>query len=424
MNSKYLKIMQNTQEAFLFRRVKCYTLLLLLNVIFQSIAAQTPIQLQTALDSAMANNLTLKNEKLKVQYQVMLSRTSYSLPQTNLFTENGQINSKYTDHRFGVSQSMNFPTVYARQKNVFNQDYMSSQIGYQLKEMDLKKQVISTYYHLVYLQEKENILLKNDTVYAIFLNKAKLKFKAGETDILERSTAEIQRNQIAMQLRELQQDKAISLLQLQWLLNTHSQYMPGIDSFKMHLPAYDSTQMEKHPQIRILVQQQQARMAQTRLEKSRLLPDLNLTYSNMSMYGVGADNQFYTRSSRFQSVQIGVGIPVFAGAQRAAVDVSRSQEKIAESNYRIGINSLNNHWEQTIALYKKYQETISYYETIGLKNADLMINTINQQFSNGEINYLNWVMLTNQALGVKSEYLDAVNNSNETIIEIMYLMGN
>jgi cobalt-zinc-cadmium resistance protein CzcA len=384
---------------------------------------QKAISLQAALDSSRINNLSLKNEKLKVEYAKLTIRTSTNIPQTLLFTENGQVNSRYTDHRFGLAQTINFPTVYARQRNVFNQGYQISMTGLSLKELDLKKQVITTYYHLAYLQEKENILLKNDTIYAIFQDKAKLRFKAGESNVLERSTAEIQRNQIAMQLRELQQDKAIYLLQLQWLLNSREQYIPDLEGFKMQIPDYDSTLIEKHPQIRMLMQEQQSAIAQTRLEKSRLLPDLNITYNNMSMYGVGADNVFYQRSTRFQSVQLGLGIPLFTSAQRGAVKVSQSQEKIAESDYEVAVNTMNNHWEQTIALYQKYQETLRYYETIGLKNADLIITTVNQQFASGEINYLNWVTLTNQALGVKSEYLDAINNHNETIIEIMYMMG-
>ncbi len=384
--------------------------------------AQTPIKLGSALDSAN-NNLEIRNEKLKVEYQALLSKTGANLPQTMLFSENGQINSRYVDYRFGVSQTINFPTVYAKRKNVFNQEYTTGLIGLQVKELELKKQVLITYYHLAYLQKKEDILLKNDTVYANFLEKSRLRFKAGQSNVLENTTAEIERNRITMQLRELQQDKAIYLLQLQWLLNTRSQYMPAPDSFRLVLPPIDSAMVSRHPQLRMLLQEKQAVVAQTELERNKLLPDLSLSYANMSMYGVGADNVFYDRNTRFQSVQLSVGIPVFAGAQKAAVQASRSQERIADNNYLVALGTLNNHWQQTIALYNKYQETLKYYETIGLKNADLMISTVNKQFASGEINYLNWVTLTNQALGAKTEYLDAVNNNNETVIELMYLMG-
>jgi cobalt-zinc-cadmium resistance protein CzcA len=49
-------------------------------------------------------------------------------------------------------------------------------------------------------------------------------------------------------------------------------------------------------------------------------------------------------------------------------------------------------------------------KTTGLKNAQLIFETANKQFSNGDINYLDWVMLTNQAINLQSNYMDAVKN--------------
>ena len=72
------------------------------------------------------------------------------------------------------------------------------------------------------------------------------------------------------------------------------------------------------------------------------------------------------------------------------------------------------HQANTIALI--------YFENTGLKNAQLIFETANKQFSNGEIDYLDWVMLTNQAINLQSNYMDAVKSYNETIIQINYLI--
>ena len=395
---------------------------ILFSIAASPLPAQAPIGLKAALDSARANNMSFKNEKLKVEYQGLLRKTGANIPQALLFVENGQINSRYVDNRFGINQSVNFPTVYAKRKNIFDEEYTLGTIGLQLKELDLMKQVQGAYYHLLYLQQKEHLLLKNDSLYSAFLDKSIMRLRAGESNLLEKSSAETSRNQIAMQLRALQQDKAIYLLQLQWLLNTHSQFIPA-DSFKLELPPIDSGMWAEHPELKVLWQEKQVRKAYTQLEKNKLLPDLNITYSNMSMYGVGADNVFYDRKTRFQALQFGIGIPVFSRAQKSSITASRSQVKIAENNYLIAVNSFANHWQQTIALYMKYYENIEYFETTGLKNADLIIEIANQQFSKGEINYLGWAMLINQALVIHNEYLDSVNANNEAVIELKYLMG-
>ena len=75
-------------------------------------------------------------------------------------------------------------------------------------------------------------------------------------------------------------------------------------------------------------------------------------------------------------------------------------------------------------LLSKHQsnlETINYFESTALKNAKLISATANKQFLNGDINYLEFVMLTNQAISIQSNYLDAIKNFNETIIKINFL---
>lgn len=52
-----------------------------------------------------------------------------------------------------------------------------------------------------------------------------------------------------------------------------------------------------------------------------------------------------------------------------------------------------------------------------------MKNAADQQLSAGEINYLDWVLIIGQYIGIESEYLDAVNNYNDNIIQMEYLMG-
>ncbi|MDZ7647871.1 MAG: TolC family protein [Cytophagales bacterium] len=61
-------------------------------------------------------------------------------------------------------------------------------------------------------------------------------------------------------------------------------------------------------------------------------------------------------------------------------------------------------------------------EQTGLTNATLISDTANKQFANGGINYLEWVMLTNQAISLRNEYLIAVNNLNESIIQLNYFI--
>ena len=64
---------------------------------------------------------------------------------------------------------------------------------------------------------------------------------------------------------------------------------------------------------------------------------------------------------------------------------------------------------------------VDYYETLALKNANTIINTAKRQLLNGEINYIEFVLLTNQAIAIQNEYINVVKNLNESIINLNYL---
>jgi cobalt-zinc-cadmium resistance protein CzcA len=385
--------------------------------------AQVNINLQAAMDTALKNNLSVKNEKLRSEYQKKITRTYASIPQANVTAEYGQINSFYNDNRLGVTQSFNFPTVYANQKDLLNEGWKTSLLNVSLKEAEIKKMVRQVFYTFLYLKEKENLLLKNDSIYANFLERARLRFEKGESNILEKTTAETQRGTISIQLNQLKQDLEIVQLQFMLLLNTATRFVPGEPSLKLNSAvSLDSSLVSQHPFLKIIEQQKKISLISQKLERSRLLPDLNVGYYNMTMKGTGADSRLYSYSSRFQAVQVGIGIPLFFGSQKAKINASKINQTIAENSYLQETNFLQNQFKSVLGLYQANFATVNYFETSGLKNAFLIFETANKQFVSGEINYLEWVMLTNQAISIQSNYLDAVKNLNETIIQINYLI--
>jgi cobalt-zinc-cadmium resistance protein CzcA len=53
-----------------------------------------------------------------------------------------------------------------------------------------------------------------------------------------------------------------------------------------------------------------------------------------------------------------------------------------------------------------------------LPNAALLIETAGRKMNAGEITYLEWVMIINQAIQIKSEYLNYMQQLNENAIEL------
>ena len=143
----------------------------------------------------------------------------------------------------------------------------------------------------------------------------------------------------------------------------------------------------------------------------------------MSMLGTGADNKLYNSSTRFQSGQIGIGIPLFYGSRKARINASRTTQLINENSYLAGLQALETDYAKAITQYTNASRSVDYYESVLLANANLITSISTKQFANGEINYLQWVMLTNQAIMIRNDYLNAVNYLNESIIQLTYYMN-
>jgi heavy metal efflux system protein len=413
------------KRSFLKRKSKAVSLIIIFSFATVGInksTAQERITLQAAIDTAFKNNLELKSERLTAEYLKELKGTSSSIPKTAVMGEYGNINSYYNDTKFGLSQSINFPSIYSRQKDVLNEEWKQGLLNVEVKQIDLKRQVTEVYFQTLYLLEKKKLLLRADTMYAEFLRRAELRFQKGETNILEKTTAETQRGQIGHQLRMLEADLIIVQDRLKYVLNTEKDFLPADSIFKLPVQLLlDTTTLLEHPQIKVLRQQQNISLAQRKLEKSKMLPDLSMGYINQSFTGfqnVNGTDTHFSGSDRFSSVQLGVGISIFRRSQRARIAASKINESIAYNNYLAGVQVLKNRYRQAFDQYNKQLQTINYYETIALINSNTIINTANKQFLNGDINYLEWVLLMNQAIGIQNEYIDAVKNLNQVIIEI------
>lgn len=384
--------------------------------------AQSKITLNEAVDIALKNNRGLKNDKLKSEYAKALINTSSDIPQTGISADYGQINSAYNDVKFGVSQSIAFPTVYKKQKNLYTEEWKKSELSVSLKEYQLKKGVTFTFYNILYWMEKERILNESLDFYVKFLDKATLRLKSGESNILEKSTAASQKSAIEIQLKQVKQELRTLQLQLQWLLNSETEFIPyGERTFSLsHL----QNDVFGNPSLKILEQQKNIAAQQTALEKSKLLPGLQLAYNLNSFRGMGADDKAYNASPQFHSVQVGVSVPVFSGGQKARIQASKIAESVSENDFQNAEFTLRNQYKKLAEIQQKNLEIVTQYEKYELKNAETILETAQKQFINGEINYLEFVMLANQAISIKNNYTDAVWNLNESIVELEYITLN
>jgi cobalt-zinc-cadmium resistance protein CzcA len=389
-----------------------------------SLHAQTPVTLQAATDTALKKNLYVKNERLQAEYRKRLVNTGADIPQANISAEYGQINSSYTDNRFSVSQNFAFPAVYSRQKSMLRLQSAEASLKVTLKEAEIRKEVATVFCDILFLGQKRKLLLQSDSIYQEFLKVAEQRFSQGESDVLEKMMAHVQRGDIARQLQQVETDLETLSLKFNITVNPATPLTPEESEIKLSPPLIsDTSVLSAHPSLQVLRQQWVSSAMNLRLEKARLLPGFFVAYNNMSMVGTGADNVNYNRSVRFQSAQVGIGVPLFYGSQKAKINGASSGRMIAENIYESGLQSLQLEYDAALSRYRNAVKNLAYFETKTLPDGNVIVATVNRQLSSGAINYLDWATFINQVTALRSNYLDAVRNYNQCVIQLNYLTG-
>lgn len=381
--------------------------------------AQTPISLESAYEKAFKNNLNLKNGQLRIDYQDKIKKSSAVIDPLNVSGEIGQFVSAYTDNKFSVNQTFRLPGFYNSQKQVLMEEWKNSMLNLDVQKWQLKREIALIYNELNYQTEKEKLLLRADSIYTNYYKRAELRLKKGESNILEKTTAENYRSQAEIQLANLKKDREVSLYQFNYLINDETMYSnENSDFYEMNAPNQDLNYAGNPVVLKQLEQQKAIELAKLNAEKSKLLPTFNIGYNNSSMYGTGADDKFYERSARFHSGMIGVGIPLFNGAQKSLIEGQKINQLIAENNYELGSKNLKNQYATLFGEYEKLKSETDYYKSKGLKNAETIMKTANRLYYEGEVNYLEWSILINQSLDIQNKLIDTQKLLNEKIIQL------
>lgn len=381
--------------------------------------SQTPISLEKAIDKAFKNNLNLKSGALKINYQEKMKNSAVVIDPLNISAEIGQMNSFYVDNKFSVSQTIRLPKFYNAQKTVLMEEYKNSLLHLDLQKWQLKKEISLVYNELNYLDGKKKLLKKADSIFTQYFNRADLRLKKGESNLLEKATAENLRSQAEMQLKSLEKDKEISIQKLSFLINEGTLYQNENAKYGILNLENLNTEYAGNPLVlKQLEQEKNIQNAKLLAEKAKLSPSFNLGVNSMTMKGNGADEKYYNGTHRFQSGFVGVGIPVFNSAQKSVIEAQKVNQQIAENNYQLGLVNLKNQYLQNLGQFQKLNDEISYYQKTGLQNSENILKTANNQYFNGEINYLEWTLLVTQAFEIQNKYIDRLKEMNDKIIEI------
>jgi heavy metal efflux system protein len=385
------------------------------------------VGLDSMLSEAGRANLGLQANRQLDDYWKTLSSRVVSLPKTQVGLEYGNINSMKTDTRFFISQNLQLPRVYRRDKAFYDASGSVNRAAGALKQRDLERDVRSIYVEMHGLLERDTLLGRLDSIYRRFGDAAKLRLRTGETGKLEEVTAEAQVRQLAVQREQLHADMTILQERLAAILNRRDKWLP--DGTGMDIPVPGGTVDDvRNGLLGSWWQAQSVLIArETDRERSGLLPEFTLGYSNLSLVGWqspdGVKQQYFGPSQRFGIYGLSMGLPLFNGATRARIRAGEMAGDVNRLEAEQSIRATEGRLSELRIQYQKDTRLIAYFQETGLSQAETIINTASRSLTAGDISYIEWTVLMNQAVQIRSSYLDALQSIRKTVTDIIHLTG-
>ncbi|MDO5655712.1 MAG: CusA/CzcA family heavy metal efflux RND transporter [Flavobacteriaceae bacterium] len=371
--------------------------------------------LQEMQEIAIENNLSILAQKEKVKADKALIQSTNSFQPTDFYYNFDQANRDMDNkilHVAGVSQSMKWPSYAKAQKALYESKAHLSESEIALLERQIMFEIAKSYYGIRYTQEVEKVYQTLDSLYERFAYGAQRKFELGESNNLEKITAQAKRQELAVKLKQIQieREKFYFLLQ-QWQQTPERFLVDSNSSVKVEVLNFIPTQ---HPYNQYLEQSQKVLENTKTLQQKEKLPDLHgEVFSSI--------NNLFSKKP-YSGFQVGVGIPLWGNkAVAAQVESTEIEMKVLEyqkENFEKQLNSRFNALQQDI---QKYEEAIHYYEDSGKNLASEILRSANLAYKNGEIDFLEFAILLDNAKQIEINYLENLNLYNQSVIELNYL---
>ena len=392
----------------------------------QDVNGKTITTLDEAVKIGLSNNGNVQVAKTNIELQQQGKKAAFNPGKTSVSFQYGQYNSFENDFAFDLNQSIEFPTVYTSQRKLAKEKTEGSQMQLAVTENGLKRDIRQTWYQLVYLLEKEKLLLYQDTIYARFLHAATIRYETEATSYLEKATAETRVMEIQNGLKMIASDISIQEKQLRILLNDTIglSFVPAPLDERVLANLQDSTQLSSNPMLAYAKQRINIANAEKSVQSAKMLPDLSVGYFNLSQIGSPTENgSIAGASNRFTGIQAGISIPLFYGSYKASIKSAKLKEHMAQTNADYYQTVLQGQYEQQLQEVIKYKGSLSYYNDKAVPQANLIIGNAQNSFENGAIGYVEYFQNLNQGLELKFNYLNTLNGYNQAIINLEYLIG-
>jgi len=376
------------------------------------------LSVSKALEIAYQHNPRINQLRQRVEAQRQQPGLSLGIQNPELtYAKEGIGDNNFSEQRWGISQSLDFPlTGYYRAKSE-QAGTSSLEMQLQALKLQVKADVKSAYTQLAYTLESSHLARERVDLFQSLRDAAQARADLGESSDIDAMQADLQLREAQNNMENAFQnimEARYNLFEIIGLDEEQQTYDIGFPDTLRYIPVDINQeevlqQLQSHPQLQQISEQQLAASYQTKAARSGYLPDLNIKYYRQD-FGNGFD---------FNGFEVGLSIPLWFGINQSnRVQQSNARYRQVEWQYREEQLSIKKRAEQAWHGYETTQANIRrFMETIQEKSREL-VDMTQRGYRMGELDLLTLLEAQRTYLRTQEAYYETLRDYYLRVIEL------
>lgn len=405
-----------------------YFLILLLSTAAPGAGAEKVMSLQQCVDSALLKNGLVTAASLEIEKAGILRRTAFDPPKTGITLKQETTGGGGPENGVTFSQDFEFPTVYLEKSKVLAARENIERSNYNIVVNDLKYEVISQYHSLLFQRELLALNSRLEEMYERFGKLATVRYEDGDCSALEKMNAVRMLENNRQERIGLLRDLSTGSERLQYLTGCSEAVVPAETPLVPIVLLSDSLNFSYETTPGGLLAESEISLSDRNVVLSRheLLPDIYLAATVQAL--IKSFNPYHIDRTRFEQgnfmgFEVGISVPLFFGAQRSKIKAAEAEVNIARLKKETEAMEAENRFRTMVGQLEKSAGRLSYFTSTALSQADEIKRLAEISYEYGEIDYMEYINNLETYYSIHREYLEAVDEYNQTVLKINHLIG-
>ena len=369
--------------------------------------AQEKVTMDQAIELAKQNHPRLKIASAAIR-QVKAGRGEVlELSSTEMNYSWGQLNGELRkDKQWEVTQGLGSLLTPFYKNALVNRQVEMGAFYRQVVEKEVVAEVKRAWAYYLYACNLRALYNDQNKLAEQLQRMGELRYHQGEITLLEKNMTTSMAADMKNRLFQAQEEEKLALSRLNWVCYADRPLVP-VDTALVQFPVDYQAPSFSEVHMNYFQSQSNEAKAQLNVERSRFFPELSFGYVRQDILPLKGLNSW----------MVGVSFPVYFLPRRSKIKQAKVAAVIARTEAETNTQNLYNKVSEAVASLRRQSESLRYYTTSALKEADELLKVANLQLQHSETNITEFIQAVNVARDIRRGYLETVYQYNIAALE-------